>query len=408
MSILSIRRPHLSLRKITPCINPKEMTILPYCIMLCDVVTICMALADLEMQMLSYLCFAGTVAGFFLMAALLIRSRVMSRFIFLFFLFFLTLISLTVISGTNIKAAVYIAIDTTLLAMLADYYKLRMRMLIIGLGIVLSFCVYMNLLHMLTHPTLWLIDTEKEGKGYLLGNNYNQMGCRMIVSLITAYLCTVYSRWWKVNFIALAVAVVTSLALVGSMTSLTMIILFLTYCLIPSAKLRRIGIFGLLIVFLLFQVFVVFNGNGLENNDLAVYIVEDVLHKDITFTHRTFMWASAIKVIGQSPVWGWGMVDGDWFASHMTSFAIGPHDFILSVLINGGIILLAVYVIICVKALRYTWPYIDERQAQVLIFGTFTLWFMGLMEMYPYSIMFIPLLLLWAYPYYKHNAGKHE
>ncbi len=39
------------------------------------------------------------------------------------------------------------------------------------------------------------------------------------------------------------------------------------------------GIYSLFVVFMLFQVLVVFNGRSLENNDMARYIVVDILHK---------------------------------------------------------------------------------------------------------------------------------
>ena len=168
----------------------------------------------------------------------------------------------------------------------------------------------------------------------------------MMAALASNLLCLRYSRIWLVNMIVLAIVIVASLAMVGSMTSLSMILVFLVCCLLPTSKLRLTAICGLFAVFLLFQIFVVFNGRGLENNELAVYIVEDVLKKDLTFTYRTHMWESALKIIEKSPIWGWGFADADWFKANMTAFAIGPHNFILSILIHGGVILLSIYIMV--------------------------------------------------------------
>ena len=191
------------------------------------------------------------------------------------------------------------------------------------------------------------------------------------------------------------------------MTSLSMIVVFLVCCLLPTSKLRLSAIGGLFLVFLLFQIFVVFNGRGLENNELAVYIVEDVLKKDLTFTYRTHMWESALKIIEESPIAGWGFADTDWFKVNMSSFAIGPHNFILAILINGGVILLSIYIIICGKVLMSVRPYLKEKNMQLLLLSVACFWIMSLFEMYPYFFMLYALALLYysRYIYVKNDRA---
>ena len=225
------------------------------------------------------------------------------------------------------------------------------------------------------------------------------MGCRMMIALATSVLCTKYSKFWIINSIVLGITCIITLLLVKSMTSLSMIIIFLVYCLIPSSKLRKVGIYSLLTVLVLFQVFVVFNGNGLENNEFAVYIVNDILQKDITFTHRTDMWDSAMRVIIESPIWGWGFVKEEWFTSHMSSFAYGPHNFILSLFIFGGVLLFAVFIMIVYHTIISVKAYINERIGQYVIFSSVCLYFMGLLEMYPFTIMFYILIVMYYYQY---------
>ena len=208
--------------------------------------------------------------------------------------------------------------------------------------------------------------------------------------------------------IVLAIVIVASLAMVGSMTSLSMILVFLVCCLLPTSKLRLTAICGLFAVFLLFQIFVVFNGRGLENNELAVYIVEDVLKKDLTFTYRTHMWESALKIIEESPIWGWGFADADWFKANMTAFAIGPHNFILSILIHGGVILLSIYIMVCSKVFKTIHPYLKIKNMQLLLLAVACLWVMSLFEMYPYTIMFYALALLYYSHYVYDDADKRN
>ena len=125
----------------------------------------------------------------------------------------------------------------------------------------------------------------------------------------------------------------------------------------------------------------------------------DVLKKDMTFTYRTYMWDSALNMIEQSPLWGWGLPSPEWFNSHMSSFAIGPHNYILSILINGGIILLGLYIAICVMTWKAIRPFMENHLCQITVFAVVTLWTMALMEMYPHTIVFFALLLLYYYQY---------
>lgn len=402
MSFFSLRRVPLYMHKLSLRVNLRDMTLVPFAMIFCLVLNITISLSELEMPILSYGVLAAVLASFAFMLAVVLKSHMMSRYGFMHFMFFFILIALTVIGVNDIRNAIYVSVSVWLIMLLMRYYRFRMSMLLKCFCIAFSICIYINLVHLVTHPMLWLIQDDKYATGYLFGNNYNQMGCRMIIGLATNLLCLRYSRLWLINFIAVSVAVLASLAMVGSMTSLSMIGLFLVFCMVPSARLRKFGIYALFAVFVLFQVFVVFNGRGLEDNELAVYIVEDVLQKDLTFTNRTHMWESALRLIGQSPVWGWGYPDGDWYKSNMTALAIGPHNFILSVLVNGGVILLSLYCVICGMAYRAVRPFLDtDATCQKLLFSVVCLLFMSLMEMYPYAIMMYPLALLYYYQYYR-------
>ena len=378
-------------------IDPKEMTLIPYAMIFVVIASNCIAFDSVGIPNLSYLFLGLTILSFLVMAYLTLRQRRMTRYGLLYVLFMCLIIAVSLVQDTDFKNALYMACSIWFFLLILRYYQNRPRMVMYACTLTLSFCVYANLYDIAIHPDKWMIATEKEATGYLLGNNYNQMGCRLIVALISNSICMKYGRLWMANHVLLAIASIASLAMVGSMTSLSMITVYVLYCIVPSTHLRSIGLYGLFALFVFFQVFVVFNGNGLENNEMARYIVEDVLHKDITFTGRTMMWDSALRCIGESPVWGWGLVDRKWYMSHMSSFALGPHNFILFILINGGILLLALYIVICRVSYKPMHAYRKTYNAQIVMFGTVTLWFMSLMEMYPLLLMMLPLMFMYYY-----------
>lgn len=369
-------------------------------------VSVCMSLSDLEMHALSYIAFAGVLAGFLFMAALCLREKVMSRYGFAYFCFMATLVASSLINGGDTKNAVYVGIDVGLLLMLMFYYRERIDMVIVAMAVGLSFCVYAGFAHLMLHPELWIIDEDKASSGYLLGNNYNGMGCRMIAALAFNVACLRLSRMWLLNILPLAVACLVPLFITGCMTSVAGITVFLVFCLIPSLRLQRFTMYAALAGFILFQTFVVFSGRGLEDNSLAVFIVEDILHKDITFTYRTYLWDLALQVIGKSPLLGYGFVGNEWFDSHLNlGIGSGPHNFVLSILINGGIALLAQYVVICVlsfaRCARAT-----DRMAVVVRMAVVCLMIMLLMEMQNYFFIMSLLTLIYYYPQFSIIVNK--
>ncbi len=378
-------------------IKLKELTVLPAFIITILVIMVATSLSTLGMQMLSYGSLAVVIVGFLGLSGVYLYEKEMTRYGLLNLVFFMSYLSFTVINGGDLKNAVYNTIEALLPLLIMQYYRHRMKMVIVCFALAYSFCIYWNLLYMFQHPELWIVSEEKSLSGYLLGNNYNGMGCRMVVALITNIICLRFSKLWLLNIIPLVITILVPLTIIRSMTSLTCVLMFLAYCLIPSQRLQKMGTIGLFTVFILFQIFVVFNGKGLENNELAVYFIEDILDKDITFTNRTEMWDSALRVIARSPIIGYGQVEENWFSTVMSSFAFGPHNFILSILIFGGVILLAIYIAICFTAYQSI-STCHDRTADILLFGVVTFMFMMLMEMYPYPIVFYLLALANYYP----------
>lgn len=406
--MLFLKRIPLFFTKFSSKISLHDMFFLPFVMIFAIVINISMTLDVEDTQILSYLVLALVLMSFAVTLTMVFREREISRYIFLHILFMFILISLTIVNGLKIKNILYLSISLLTLLLIMNYYRNRISFVLQCLAFAFSFCVYINFIHIVTHPMLWMIDEYKTADGYLLGGNYNQMGCRLLISLSTCLLCLRYSWLWIVNFVLQSVIVIASLFMVSSMTSLSMISLFLVFCLIPSIRMRKMGIYCLFVVFILFQVFVVFNGRGLENNNIARYIVVDVLHKDLTFTNRTYMWEAGINLFLKSPIWGWGYPDSNWYRANMESLAIGPHNFLLSILVNGGVLLFFLYVYICSVAFKAIKHYMNDHNLQILLFSVLSLWFMSLMEMYPYTFMFYALALLYYYPYYTKEKNRKK
>ena len=376
--------------------NLSKWIIVPLLMVLSVVVKVSVNITVVEMQMLSYMVLALSLLSFVVISVFYFRARTVSRYVAVVILFQLLMLTSTIINGTDIKGCLYQSCMVIFIAMASDYFKDRFHFLICAFALSFSFCAYWNFYHLITHPDLWMVGVGdwKSTQGYLLGDNYNGMGCRLICAVGTSVVCLRYSKWWILNAIPVTIVSIGALAIVQSMTSMTGILMFLLFCFVPSRKLLKTGIITLIATVIFFQIFVCFQGKGIENNSLAVWFVEDVLGKDITFTHRIYLWDAASKVFVDSPIFGYGLVGADWYYSNMSTFAKGPHNFIWGILINGGIILLALFTYICYMVFVKL-PATNDRSVLLIYATAATMFLMMTMEVYP--LPFIITLLSLAF-----------
>lgn len=378
-------------------IHLKKLYVMPMVMAAIFAIHISISFSVVEMQTASYLSLAMTLFMFMLSLVFIIKERNISQFSLIVLLLMMIVEFVSLASNVAWKDWIYNTFDIMLLLFLFHYYRDNLSPVITGTTIGFSICVYIQLCQCALHPEMWMVEMGKEKAGYLLGGNYNSIGCRIICALATSMIATKISKKWLINFIFVFAASLIIMAMVQSMTSLTCIILFLLLCIFPNKELQRYATFTTIITAVLFEIFVCFQGKGFENNDFARWFLVDILGKDITFTNRTTLWDAALRVISESPIWGYGNVDEDWFMSEMSSAAIGPHNFILGLMINGGVIALTLYVYIIIKAFIRTLPY-KERYANITLAAPATLFIMMLMEYYPIQF---PVYLLTLCYYYK-------
>ncbi len=350
------------------------------------------------LQPLSYLTLGICFLNLGLMGFLYLLRMELPYFPAAVMFFYMLFVVFTLINANYLKMAVYQTVQVMLLLILTEYYKLHFDTLLKTLALVFSACIYGNLALMLLFPD-WMFAAEDSFDSFILGGNYNQMGCRFFCGIVSSLLCTPYGKRWVLNTLAVTAVAITTLIMVGSMTALSCIILFTVACLLVPTRLLRWGLYGFFVFYLLFQFLVCFSGEGLYNNEFASYLVEDVLGKDLTFTNRTAMWDAAGRLFSESPLIGYGYVSNDWYLEHMNAEAIGPHNFIYGVLIYGGIVLMAVLIGIFVMAYRRI-RQCEGRLALLLQFGFVTMLFMMCFEVYPLFFVFYMLCMIYYFPDY--------
>ncbi len=368
---------------------------LPFCVIGIVLARICITFTVFTfLQSISYLVLALCILSFAVL--LFLWNKEMTYFGASIAFFLSVLLVISILNNADYKTVFYYIIEIGTTLLLFSYYKTRLGYVLKSLAFFFSIIIYANLAIMIVFPN-WMFLAKDTFDSFLLGGNYNQMGCRLLCGILTNVLCINYSRKWLLNTIVLCIVSIATLMLIGSMTSLTCVLIFIIISILPGNALKKIAIVSFFMFYVLFQVFVCFSGESLHNNELAVYIIRDVLNKDLTFTYRTSLWEISSNLFWKSPLWGYGQMDVDWMKSHMTSHAIGPHNLIYYVLLEGGIILFMAFLTIFYLPLKRIASYID-RNSLILFAGQTSLLFMQTMEVYHFFFTLYPLTLIYYYP----------
>lgn len=350
----------------------------------------------IDMPTMSYTMLALQLICFVMAAYFIIRQGSISIVDFVCILFLSLIAVSTIVNGTDIRNWFYLSCHCGLLFFSFNYFSANLKPLVIGLTIGFNIAIVAQLYQLVLHPEMWMFEEVKESSGYLLGGNYNQMGGYLLVTFVLNMLCNKFGKKFLFMTVPMYIVCLAVPVIVGSMTALTCLALFAVISIVPK-NIQRWIIYPLFGSILLFQIVVCFNGKGIDSYDWAVWFVEDILHKDVTFTERTTMWASALKIIPDSILIGFGYPDKEWYLSNMSSFAIGPHNMLLAMLIYGGVIGLFLYVILLGHAIKSV---VEEnnRLSNMILGAIAIVCTMLLMETYPLPVVMMLFVLAEYYP----------
>ena len=247
--------------------------------------------------------------------------------------------------------------------------------------IILSSFVYLNFLLTLISPDgHFYIDGKA---AFILGRNYNSMGPVLLAAVISNafYFYVTYKLFFNLLFVSI-VSFVT-VVVMGSMTSVVGIGLTIFFIIFAKLKGSRLALTLYFIFVLLFNFILLYMQMEIDNN-YAVWFVEDVLGKDMTFTDRARVWLEAVGLISESPWVGYGIQPTEWFDYHFN--VLTAHNFILTMLLKGGVVLISIFVVILIVCVRNANKHVTSA-ITFLQLGCCS--FLLMMTMESYSMMFV-------------------
>lgn len=89
------------------------------------------------------------------------------------------------------------------------------------------------------------------------------------------------------------------------------------------------------------------------NNNALVDYISDFFNKDSGISSRNLIWINLIRIIARTPVFGVGHLSGEQYAK-ISGFLAGSnaHNAVLTILVDGGIIALVLYIVLHIISLR--------------------------------------------------------
>ncbi|WP_343246856.1 O-antigen ligase family protein [Diplocloster hominis] len=226
------------------------------------------------------------------------------------------------------------------------------------LDAICSLCLiylFINALLILVNPQGFLTITNGFGWSdhiYFLGQTYNYYLLILLAYFLSFIMAHLYHKklYIKMANVLLVLYIFYGIFMFDDrdMTSVVVLMLILVFYyldrihVLNKLRINSYVVMGISIVIY----FTVTVTNSLLNSSIVSFIVENILHKSITFSGRTYIWTITMSNILKSPVWGYGV--GAMVTRYTNSVLISEHNQILHILVEGGIISLSVFLLLIV------------------------------------------------------------
>jgi O-antigen ligase len=247
---------------------------------------------------------------------------------------------------------------------------------------------FINLITILLHPDGLYVNSTGYYSNWFLGYKNTHILFLMpltLISLSNSYLK--FNRLKFRNYIVILLSIVSTV-LVENSTGLVGLLIIISFITLPK-KIKDFKIFNIMNYFMVYISSFIFIVVLRLQNYFSFFIV-DFLHKDLTFTGRTYIWDSVIETIKYKLILGHGLVTFHYMANVYTT-----HNSLLDLLYKTGIIGFVSYIIIIYKSLKELYKYRDYKIAKFISIVLFTYFIMMLTEAYPYD--FIIFILISVY-----------
>lgn len=227
--------------------------------------------------------------------------------------------------------------------------------------------------------------------------------CFVQKKLSIAYLMFTLG-FWPVSF---AVLGTTNRSMTGTIAGVLFIIGYLLYKLLPFLVRKIVNpVASTVLIIILFV-----SLTRLLALESVSHFIQDVLNKDVTLSERTTIWAQVYVVLSnvKALIFGMGEATGGAYITIWTGHTFSAHNIILQILLLGGLILLAIFIVLVVKTIKSIGSIRNVKAKAALSICLFIFFLINMLEVYYYPMVFLTLYILYEtgiYMYASAYKGK--
>ncbi|WP_296117111.1 O-antigen ligase [uncultured Eubacterium sp.] len=273
-------------------------------------------------------------------------------------IYYLYMLFITFCEDGNIRRMLMMAYPTIgSLCFLHNHVEKRFKELLVGISWMFEFFTVLNFVDMVFVRHAYRMDQDT----FLVGGK-NQMAIFLALSLCF-YFADKLNEEKRIKFsirdyIFMLIIICSTLF---SNSSTCIITMFIVFTMLFASEFRKKGLVINIKLITIVYIIVWFMLIVFRMQYLVSPLVHNVFHKDLTFSHRTIIWDTALQEISKKPFVGYGITDsGDVFHVHHDYTGgnnnvwanMSAHNEILQLLYYGGIILVILFFLIYLVALN--------------------------------------------------------
>lgn len=288
------------------------------------------------------------IADYIIILIFYIKNRKIynQKFFFFYLSYFILLCIVTLIKNGDITSFIMSASKFIMMFLLYNYCVVKYKKTFLKSNLIyFTILLLINLITIVLYPKGLYINAAEAWANWFLG--YKNAFILYIIPaiLMSHYLDILNDKKITMHTIFIIIISLVTTLLIDSSTGIVGIAILLLG-IIFSNKISKIKIFNfknILIVYLiLFFAIIIF-----RMQDIFSVVIEDILHRDLNFTNRIYIWDTAIKYIKESFIFGYGF---ETSAIRVIKFnylqAVTCHNQLLDLLYQSGIV--GVSIIACV------------------------------------------------------------
>lgn len=325
--------------------------------------------------------------GVFLILIVYMKKGEFNKFVLSIIFFSLAIITICLFNDNLSKSVIFEVIKIMGSVLILNYgMKHNCRELLSALMFVLSILIIINFYTILKYPN----GMYKNMVSNMTENFFLGMDNIHIVFILPYIMCFLIYRYIynKHDILKTIVLIVCYLSIIirFSVTTIVGTFIFTIFILLYKylVKLKIFNIKLLTIIYIIaFFALIIF-----RVQNYFAFIIEEVLHKSLTFTGRTIIWDNSIYWIKLKPLIGYGYEITSLISRKIG--AVHSHNLILFILYRGGFLLLGSFIYMISIVLRNLTRYKDEKIVKEFSIIIFSFFFMMLTEFYSFTyIVFI-------------------